>query len=354
MKKRILMCAIVAWSVTQALPCTGISLTAADGAYVQARTIEAGAGELKSEYVIIPRGEVLQSFTPTGRNGLRFEARYGVVGMSVERKEFICEGINEAGLSAGLFFFPRYGSYISYEPSLNEITLGDLQVPAWILTQFASIDELKRGLDRVRIVGLDAASVVHYRVGEPSGRQIVIEFVDGETHVYENPVGVLTNSPGFPWHLTNLDNYVNIHAGNAPAQQMGQTTLMPTGANSGFLGLPGDATPPSRFVRVAFYRATAPQQSSGRQTILQCFHILNNFDIPIGTEHAAGSVPDIPSATQWTSAIDLTNRLVYYKTAYNNTIRCIDLSTIDFSRVKYQSHPMDEIKEQPVVMIAVK
>lgn len=117
--------------------------------------------------------------------------------------------------------------------------------------------------------------------------------------------------------------------------------------------IPGDATPPSRFVRAAFYRGTAPQRATGFDTVQQCFHLLNNFDIPIGIEHSQGDIPDIPSATQWTSAIDLTNRKVYYKTAYNNSIRCIDLKAIDFSKVKYQSQPLDKIQEQPVEMVKI-
>ena len=86
---------------------------------------------------------------------------------------------------------------------------------------------------------------------------------------------------------------------------------------------------------------------------LSCFHLLNNFDIPIGIEHPEGECPDIPSATQWTSAIDLTNRRIYYKTAYNNTIRCIDLAGIDFGKTAYQSHPLDRNREQPVQQIAI-
>ena len=120
------------------------------------------------------------------------------------------------------------------------------------------------------------------------------------------------------------------------------------------LGLPGDATSPSRFVRAAFLKATAPVQTNGEDAILQAFHLLNNFDVPIGIEHPAGEVPDMPSATQWTSAIDLTNRKVYYKTMYNNTIRCIDLANIDFDKVAYQSHPLDKRPYQPIEYICVK
>ena len=334
--------------------CTGIALSAQDGSYIQARTIEWAKEALPNEYVVIPRGQKLVSYTPTGQKGLTFFARYGVVGLSVVMKDFIAEGINEAGLSTGLFFFPKYGSYLPYDPAQNAITLADLQVNEWLLTQFETVNEVIEAISNVRIVGLEQEAVVHWRIGDASGRQVVLEIVDGVPHFYENRVGVLTNAPGFEWHLANLNNYVNLYPGSAPDQAFSEILLSPIGGNSGFLGLPGDATPPSRFVRAAFYRATAPKLATGFETVTQCFHILNNFDIPIGTEHPKGEVPNIPSTTQWTSAIDLTHRRVYYKTAYNNTIRCIDLKKIDFDRVTYQSHPLDKEQKQPIEEISIQ
>lgn len=251
------------------------------------------------------------------------------------------------------FSFLIMGGYETYDAAQNQRTLADLQVTEWLLSQFSTIDEVKAALSSVRVVGLETTAVVHWRIGEPSGRQVVLEIVGGVPHFYENKVGVLTNAPGFEWQLINLNNYVNLHPGDASVQKMSGITLQPTGGNSGFLGIPGDATPPSRFVRAAFYRGTAPQRATGFDTVQQCFHLLNNFDIPIGIEHSQGDIPDIPSATQWTSAIDLTNRKVYYKTAYNNSIRCIDLKAIDFSKVKYQSQPLDKIQEQPVEMVKI-
>ena len=94
------------------------------------------------------------------------------------------------------------------------------------------------------------------------------------------------------------------------------------------------------------------RRSNGLDTVLECFHLLNNFDVPIAVEN-----PDeksLPSATQWTTAIDLTARRVYYKTAYNNSIRCIDLSTIDFGTIEYQSHPLDTTQSQPISMIDIR
>ena len=113
-------------------------------------------------------------------------------------------------------------------------------------------------------------------------------------------------------------------------------------------------TPPSRFVRAAFYQATAPQQDTTLKTVLQCFQILNNFDIPEGIEFPLGQVPsDIPSATQWTSATDMNNRIIYFRTMYNSTIRSIYLRSIDFSKVHYRAVPVDTVKQQPIEKIKI-
>ena len=166
---------------------------------------------------------------------------------------------------------------------------------------------------------------------------------------------MITNAPGFEWHLTNLSNYVNLYGGTAQAHKMGEFTVNPIGSGSGLLGIPGDATPPSRFIRAAFIRNTAPQLADAKATVVQTFHLLNFFDVPLGFETNVGTkFPDIPSATQWTSSIDLTHRKVYYHTAYNVNIRCIDLSQIDFVKVKYQWHPLDDSQTQPVEMVQVK
>ena len=349
MKNLLLGVAAMIGGIHASVACTGISLTAAEGSYVQARTIEWAYGALKSEYVIIPRGEALQSYTPTGMNGMKFKARYGVVGLAVVEREFIAEGINEAGLSAGLFFFPRYGSYESYESVDNPRTLADLQVVQWMLTQCATIDEVKEAVKHVRIVALEKTAVVHWRIGDPSGRQVVMEIVDGNINFYENEVGVITNAPGYNWQVTNLENYVNLRPGSAQSYQLGGVTLEPNGGSTAMHGLPGDFTPPSRFVRAAFFRNTAPQRATGLDTVLEAFHLLNNFDVPIAIENPAEH--NLPSATQWTSAIDLFSRTVYYKTAYNSTIRSISLDNIDFAKVKYASYPLDVVQREPIEVL---
>lgn len=348
------LCAVLLCSVKTSA-CTGISLHATDGSFVLARTIEWGSGPLKSDYVIIPRGHQIVSFTPSGRDGMSFTAKYGVVGLSVVEPEFMAEGVNEKGLSAGLFYFPNYGSYQPYDPAQNSHTIADLQLVTWILSQFTTVEEVKTAIPQIRVASIDpSAQTLHWRIADASGNQCVLEIIGGQTHFYDNKIGVLTNAPDFPWQTTNLNNYVNLHSGTASAQKLGGLTLSSFGSGSGVLGIPGDPTPPSRFVRAAFFTATAPQQASASDAVLQCFHILNNFDVPVGIEHPVGQSPDIPSATQWTAATDVTNKLIYYRTAYNCNIRCIDCKKIDFEKVSYSVHPLDPSQEQPIEMIHVK
>ena len=352
----VIACLLFAWQF-KAEACTGISMFSADGSYFQARTIEWAGTNLNSMYVVVPRNFSQTSFTPKGQNGMTFKSKYGYIGLAVHEKEFIAEGLNEAGLSAGLFYFPNFGSYVLYDEKYNSTTIADLQLVSWILSQFATVDEVKANINKVRVVSLmggnGSEEAIHWRIGDKSGKQIVLEIENGVPHIYDNPIGVLTNAPGFQWHLSNLSNYINLTPVNPPAHKMADFMVNPIGHGNGFLGLPGDFTPPSRFVRAAFFKSTAPMLPTARQTMLQCFHILNNFDIPIGMNFPKNEIPDLPSATQWTSVIDLTNKVVYYKTFDNNNIRMIDLKDIDFGKVKYQYQKLDEPNSQPVEVVTI-
>lgn len=357
-KLSVLLVAIAA-SLINAFPtkaCTGITLKSKGGTTIVARSIEWGGTNLNSQYVIVPRGYTEQSYIPGGIGGMTFTARYGYVGLAVEQKDFVAEGLNEAGLSAGLFYFPNYGKYEEYDAAKKDKSIADLQLVSWILGECKTVEEVKEAVKKVCIINIDPrASTVHWRFADTSGRQIVLEIIDGVPHFYENTLGVLTNSPGFEWQMTNLNNYVNLYPGTAPAHPLGTIELSSFGAGSGFLGMPGDVTPPSRFVRAAFYQTSAPPQETPLDAVRECFLILNSFEIPIGIEFPLGKVPcDIPSATQWTSATDMEDLVIYFRTMYNCAIRSIDLKTIDFSKVKYQATPMDINKHQPIEMIKIK
>ncbi len=336
--------------------CTGITLKSRDGATIVARTIDWSGAEMNNIYSIVPRGHTQQSLLPDGSmDGLSFISLYGYVGMAVEQPEFVVDGTNEAGLSAALFYFPNYGEYKPYNDADKDISLADFQVVSWILSRFATIDQVKEAINNVRIINVDkSASTVHWRITEPSGRQVVMEIVDGVPHFYENEIGVLTNSPGFQWHMTNLNNYVNLHPGGAGPTDFGPIKLRAFGSGSGFLGLPGDFTPPSRFVRAAFLKTYSLEQPTAYDTMQQAFHILNNFDVPLGVQFAVGKAPNnMPSATQWTVATDLENRIIYYHTMYNRAIRSIDMKSIDFATVPFQYHSLDTSKRQTIIPVQI-
>ena len=360
MKRLITMFAVLmafAFNAVDSKACTGISLTAADGSRVVARTVEWAATPMQCGYVVAPRGHAHQSYTPTGDNGLKYNAVYGYVGIYTEYEPFVVEGINEAGLSAGLFFFPQYGEYAPYVEANNAKTLCDMQFVSWVLSQFSSIDQVKDAIKKIDLVTLNhKIGAVHWRIAQPDGRMVVLEVVAGVPHFYENTLGVLTNAPGFPWHMTNLNNYVNLEPGSAPDNEIKPgITLQPLGHGSGMLGLPGDFTAPSRFVRATFFQTTSPVWATGFETVVQAFHILNNFDIPVGSQHAKADIPkNLPSATQFTAVTDQTAMKFYYRTAWNSNIRCIDVMGIDFHKVKYQSHPLDQVQQQPVEMVKIR
>ena len=360
MKKRYTYLFSAVLSLACATPseaCTGITLKTADGNTVVARTIEWNGNDLNSRLIVVPRKHKQNAITPSGKKeGMTIEAKYGYVGMAVEMEEFVVEGINEAGLSAGLFYFPKYGKYEQYDPRHKSMSVGDLQLVPWILGNFKTIDEMKTAISKIHIVTIDSrASTAHWRIIDSSGRQVVLEITDGKPAFHENTLGVLTNAPGFEWHMTNLNNYINLFPGTVKSKYLGETELNSTGAGSGLLGLPGDFTPPSRFIRAAYFQTTAPRQATAEKTITQCFHILNNFDVPIGTESEHNvTPPDIPSATQWTAATDISGRKIYYSTMYNSDIRCIDLNKIDFVKTKYHSAPLDKQKEQHFVTVDIR
>ena len=125
--------------------CTGIALTATDGSRVVARTVEWAASPMQCGYVVVPRGYQQQSLTPEGQDGLSFTSKYGYVGIWTEYEAIVVEGMNEKGLSAGLFFFPNYGKYPDFDSLKKSSTLSDMQLVSWVLSQFSTIDEVKHG-----------------------------------------------------------------------------------------------------------------------------------------------------------------------------------------------------------------
>ncbi|MDD1782729.1 choloylglycine hydrolase family protein [Enterovibrio sp. ZSDZ35] len=351
MKKTLLALLLAANVMTPASACTGISLSTVSDQHVHARTIEWGENDLNSKLVVSPRDHTFTSTMPDQQKGLTWKSKYGFVGISVSVDTFIGEGVNEEGLTAGLFYFKGYGSLKAYNPKDRANSITDMDFVRWMLSQFKTVDEVKTAMTSIDIVPvyIDAkgqpSPTGHWRVTDKAGNNIVIEIMDnGKVHIYDNEVGVLTNSPTFPWQVTNLNNYINLHPGSSTPQKFGGVEAKSFGIGSGFLGLPGDITPPSRFVRAAFFVNTAPESKTSQEAVSQAFHIMNNFDIPIGTEFSEQyreHMPDLPSATQWTSVIDQANGVFYYKTMNDSQIKKVDLNKINFNNKEELTRPLD-------------
>src|SRR5262249_3703328 len=135
---------------TAADACTGIRLTAADGTVVHARTLEFGV-ELDSHVLVSPRGYERIGATPDGKDGLEWKAKYASVGANGAGLPILIDGVNEAGLAAGLFYFPTTAGYMAYAPEDAAGTIAPWQLASWILDNFASVDEVKANIGSILV-----------------------------------------------------------------------------------------------------------------------------------------------------------------------------------------------------------
>jgi len=316
--------------------CTGIRLMAEDGTVVHARTMEF-AIDIHSDVIMIPRGYARTGTTPDGKEGLKWKAKYASVGANGVGLPVLFDGLNEKGLAAGTFYFPTSARYMPYTAADAGKTVAQWEVGSWILENFASVEEVKANIGNIVVPavvfgGWGFAPEAHYIVHDASGKSIVIEYVGGKLNVYDNPLGVITNSPTFDWQMTNLRNYVNFSMTNVPPVKLGAVTLQPFGQGSGMLGLPGDFTPPSRFVRAVAFSQSVFKSRTGADAVLEAFHILNQFDIPKGAarEHEKDEHGNIlADYTIWTSASDLKAKRFYFRTYENSQIRMVNLMKLN-------------------------
>lgn len=313
--------------------CTGIKLVAKDSAMVHGRTLEFGV-PLETSIVVIPRGFEFVGTVPEG-SGLPYKAKYAAVGAIAYNNMAILDGVNEKGLAVGTFYFPGYASYGVINPENQSKALSPIDFSNWIVTQFESVDEVKKNLAKVVIAPTvmkewgSSPPPFHYIVYDKSGRSIVIEPINGNFVVNENPLGVLTNSPDFNWHMTNLRNYINLTPFNVKALDTHGLVLSPFGQGSGMVGMPGDFTPPSRFVRAAIFSITAIPSNNAEEAVLQAFHILNQFDIPVGVVRQQVDGITHTDYTMITCVRDPQALRFYFKTYENQVIRFVDLKSFD-------------------------
>lgn len=318
------LAASAAW-LPAADACTSFVLNTTDNTTVYARSMEFPV-DMKSRLVGIPEGMPL-----TGQKSLAWEAKYAVIGMNAYGMPAMVDGINEKGLAGGILYFPGFAGYTDPQAVGPGEGLAPWEFLTWALTNFATVDEIKAALPHIRVMNITLpqmgmAPPVHYTLHDASGKSIVIEPVDGVLKVYDNPLGVMTNAPGFDWQMTNLRNYANLTPVDVSELKINNATVRSLGAGSGLHGIPGDQTPPSRFVRVSAMVLSAHKPSGGLPGVRMAEHIINNFDIPKGLVQAKEGT----DFTQWSSVADTGQKRYYIKTWDNPVLSGVGFD--DFTR----------------------
>ena len=338
--------------------CTGITLKAKDGAVVYGRSMEWGSFDLLSRVWIIPRGQEFTGSTPDGKPGLKWKTTLGVAAIDALEKDLAADGLNEKGLAVGVFFHPGFAKYQKYDSAKAAQSISPSEVALLLLTTCSNINEVRKKLEEIRVVpvvekAFGSVLPLHFLVTEPTGKAVVVEYLKGKLTFFDAPLGIITNAPAYDWHMTNLRNYVNISPVALPSKKIQDLDFAPLGAGSGMIGLPGDFTPPSRFIRAVAFTQTARPTDTGEETVYEVFRILDNFNLPLGSaegsEHG-GDLSGMRSSTIWTTVTDAKNKVLYYHTQHNRRVRKIDLSRIDFGSLdKGIRIPLDKKKAQDIV-----
>jgi choloylglycine hydrolase len=315
--------------------CTGITIRPKDGSIIFGRTLEF-AMDLKSNIIVVPRDKDYVGTTSSGQPGLQWKTKYGIVGISAFDMPITLDGLNEQGLEVGLFYFPGFAKYQEIQPEDIKQALAPWELGVYLLGTCADVPEAVAAAKNVRVgavVQPDMGIVppAHFIVTDAQGNCVVLEYIDGELKIHKNALGVMSNSPSFDWHMTNLSNYINTSVNNVPQIEVAGKEIKGLGQGSGMLGLPGDFTPPSRFVRAVAFSNSALPVDSAHEGVLQAFHILNQFDIPKGAARGIENGQEVADYTLWTSVSDLTNRRYYYRTFENSRIRMVDLKAVDLN-----------------------
>jgi choloylglycine hydrolase len=355
MKKLIYITLILAFAGSMpASACTIFRMTARDGSIMITRSMEFGV-DLKYDLIVVPRNMHFASPSPVSRHGVQWSTKLGYVGVASMGMDFgVSDGMNEQGLAMSVLWYENDMQYQTVARADSGKAMAQAILPDWILGNFTTAGEVRAAMQGVRVfqysdtTKIKMAMTVHYIVYDARGGCIVIEYDKGECHIYDNTLGVMTNSPSLPWQLTNLRQYIGFENVNPIPLKAGGFTLYPTGHGDGMLGIPGDYTPPSRFVRLAMFERFVTRQPNAETNLTLCQHVINTFSIPFGIIVDKDKNGNIVSneSTQWVTFRDITNKVFYFKTYDNVTLRKIDLAKLDFGAKAIRRIPMYGTKQQ--------
>lgn len=289
-----------------------------------------------------------ETITITPRNyPLRFrrvrdlDRHYAIIGVAyvVDDYPLYYDGTNEAGLSIAGLRFPRNAVY--FPETFGKDNVASYELIPWLLGQCADVEQARRRLEQVSIldVGFNEelpASPLHWMISDRE-RSITVESVESGLKVYDNPIGVLTNNPPFEFQLTYLDNFLNLTR-DAPTNRFAASlSLEPYSLGMGAMGLPGDLSSASRFVKAAFIKMNSISEDSESESVSQFFHILGSVAQARGCVCLGG---DKYMTTRYTSCCNADKGFYYYTTYGNSQISEVDLHRENLDRCNLISYPL--------------
>ena len=314
--------------------CTAVSLKLKDHYFGRNLDYEHSFGE---NIIITPR-----NFPFIYRNKTTANAHYSIIGMGIVQDHFplYFDATNEAGLSVAGLNFPDNACYFNFAPKKENITPFEL-IP-WLLCKYNTVRECCVACKNLQIVNIPfnsqlELSPLHWIVADKN-ESIVIESTKDGLHVYDNPYGVLTNNPPFPYHLSNICNYINLSAQEPIDRFSNNIILNPYSRGMGAIGLPGDNSSASRFVRAAFTKLNSKCSNTEESAVTQFFHILN----AVYQVNGCTAVGNLYEKTLYSSCCNTTKGIYYYTTYGNPQIHAVHLSAINLDDSALKIFPLNK------------
>ena len=293
MKQMVLLLLIL--SLVIAVPCahacTALMITDKQGNAYSAKTMEY-AVPLPFAMSYVPAGTKVVSVAPGNKPGLSFETKYPVLGVGANvgvgsGLNMLAEAANDQGLSVSSNEMPGSQSPTGAgSDAAKAVASTDLAL--YLLGNFKSVAEVKAALvdgsvsvwlPEIPLMG-NLVAPLHYILFDKTGAGIVIEYLDGKQNIHDNPVGVVTNAPDFPWHLTNLNNYAQLTNVDKNTGQFGQLKVGAPDSGNALDNLPSSQISAGRFVKAAYYTQFVRKADSPEDAVITLGHIMNNFDRP--------------------------------------------------------------------------
>lgn len=293
------------------------------------------------EVVITPR-----SYPFSFRHMPAMDNHFPLIGMACVMNDYplYYDAVNEKGLCIAGLNFPKNAVYQTPVP--GKTNLAQFELIPWLLGQFSTVSEVRQALSSLVLTndafcGQLPPTPLHWIIADAS-EAITVESVADGLKVYDNPVGILTNNPPFDRQLFNLNNYMNLSPKQPCNRFSEQLPLSTYCLGMGGLGLPGDLSSMSRFVRAAFTKMNSVSGDSEEESVSQFFHILGSVDQQRGCSEDENGKYEI---TLYTSCCNAATGTYYYTTYNNHQITAVDMHRVDLDSADLKRYPLED-KEQ--------